>query len=145
MSQPNQPEAAEAAVAPDAVKLADGAIILKEWLGEGGIPVAQNLAQSRADVCLKHGGNGCPANARKTMWSWLSVPVANTVLRWIEHKNKMNLHVDGEENLGTCSACLCELTVKIWCPMKHIQEHSDPRVIEQMPSHCWVKSEINQP
>jgi hypothetical protein len=136
MSTLPQVEAAAAAVAPDAVKLADGAATLAEWLGEGATPVAQELAQARANVCL-----ACPANSRKTMWSWLTVPVANTVLRWMKYKSHLKLKVDGEEALGTCSSCLCHLPVKIWCPLDHIKSHMDARVLNQLPTTCWVRTE----
>lgn len=139
MSKPPQAEVAAAAVALDAVKLADGAATLAEWLGEGATPVTQELAQARANVCLS-----CPANARKTMWSWLSVPVANTVLSWMKHKSQLKLEVKGEESLGTCSACLCSIPVKIWCPLTHIRSHMDNRVLEQLPDKCWVKTETKE-
>lgn len=133
----NEDQAAQAAEVPVSDKISDGAKIIIEWLGDGGEPVPIAIAQRRADICL-----GCPENAKKTMWSWLSAPVARTVLTWIARKNEWKLTVEGEEDLGTCKICLCHMPTKVWTPIMHIKNHTDERMLNKLPDHCWVKNEI---
>jgi hypothetical protein len=62
-------------------KYAAGIAILKEWLGKKGIPVKSDLAESRAQTCLK-----CRLNAKKTLWDQLSYHVAKRILQHVRSR-----------------------------------------------------------
>lgn len=131
-------------------RIASGASILAEWWGEGGSPVAQELAQGRADTCLYvkwvdaegHGQIGCPFNAKRTLWSLLTAPVAATVKRLLQLKSNMKMSVNGEKRLGTCKICLCSLPLKVHAPIKFIAEETDQEMLKEAPAFCWVRKEI---
>ncbi len=56
----------------------------------------------------------------------------------------MNLHVDGEEGLGTCEICGCVQKLKIWVPHRHIYKQTTPAQLEKFPSFCWIQTEKPQ-
>jgi hypothetical protein len=95
-------------------KYKNGAIAITSWLGAGGVPVAQAIAQNRANVCLK-----CPHNNDNFKPAEI---VASAIRRVIEIKNDSKLRVDGEKSLKTCDICLCPLRTKIWTPIDIIQK-----------------------
>ena len=108
-----------------------------EWLGEGGHPVSIPNAQTRADVCLK-----CPMNdATKGLYEVLASSAALLVRRQIELKNRMSLRVDGEKSLHICSGCLCVLKLKVWVPIKFIEQTTD---MTKLHPDCWQLKEVKQ-
>lgn len=117
-----------------AAQYANGIQILKDWLGHGGIPVGATDSQRRADICLK-----CPNNTP----GW-SVPerVANAIREHVELKNKLQLRVDGEKSLHTCSVCQCALRLKVHVPIAVIRGHMQPGEADKLPSDCWQKTEL---
>lgn len=118
---------------------ATGAIILKDWLGDGGEPVPHRHAEARALVCL-----GCAENKEKKWWEKAKEAVA-LAIRWhIAYKNRMNLHLPVEDELGMCRICKCCLQLKPWAPIKHIKEHMPKRQTDRLPAHCWIKKEMEE-
>lgn len=109
----------------------DGLRILAEWLGEGGLAVDREVAQSRADICLV-----CPKHVRG---GELTEAVALKIKEQIEFKNVMELRVRGEKQLHTCGVCQCVLRLKCWLPLKKILP--TPEEMNDYPSECWLKTE----
>lgn len=107
--------------------------VLFDWLGSGGIPVAQECAQDRANICLK-----CPNN---TPDSALTVEVAKGIKMFLGFKNRMKLRVDGEKSLHQCSVCTCALRLKIWTPIAVVRKRMDESEISRYPDFCWQKTE----
>ena len=63
-----------------------GLSLLKDWLGEGGVPVSKAMAESRASVCL-----GCELNQAPRWWEKTKGLIADTMRRQLELRNKLNL------------------------------------------------------
>lgn len=102
------------------------------WLGAGGKPAPQEVAQSRADICLQ-----CPHNdSSKGIYGGLKKNIASTVRRQIELRGKMKLAVDGEERLHLCGVCGCVLILLVHVPEELLVEHlkTDEHIY---PDYCW--------
>lgn len=116
-----------------AKRIPQGVQTLREWLGEDGICVSQELAQKRADCC-----NQCPQNLPSNP---AVAAVADAIRRHVEFKNSAALRVDGEKNLGTCQICACHLRTKIWLPIGLIRRHMPPDQWELFPTPCFQRDE----
>lgn len=118
-------------------KLLNGATILSEWIGDGAHPVHTGLAQSRADTCA-----ACVKNVRGHWWNQSTDKLADTIRSYIEVKNHIGLRVFGEEKLGTCDVCQCNLPLKVHVPIVHIHAHTSDDTISKFPSNCWITKEL---
>lgn len=114
-----------------AKQLTNGAIILTEWLGEGGHTVGRDLAQERANICLD-----CPQNMKE--WPILET-VADKVKQIVQVKNHLQLRVSGERRLHVCSGCSCALRTKIWLPLEKILPEPEER--RKFDKSCWLLNE----
>lgn len=104
-----------------------GLKVLSEWIGDGGDVVPQDVAQDRASICIK-----CPKNEAR----WMpSDTVAAAIKKHLEVKNKLELRVVGEKNLGTCSVCTCVIRLLIWEPQDRVKAQLQPDEI--YPNFCW--------
>ena len=123
--------------------VASGARILTDWLGDGAQPVAQELAQTRSDICTgRINGNPCPKN-RQSGWSF-TMAVAKAIHSQMAKKDEAGLKVEGESELGTCEACGCFLKLKAWVPFHHIYAHTSDDQMNKFPPWCWVVKEKQQ-
>lgn len=126
---PATPQAAEQNPA-SRVDNVEGAKTIFEWFGAGGKPVEPQLAQARADICLK-----CPHNGGRKLFTGA---IAAMVKSLAGVKAKMNLTVTGEDDLGSCVQCGCHIPTKIWVPLEHLTR-SDDEI--RFPEHCWIRKE----
>lgn len=117
-----------------------GVQIISDWLGDGGVPVSQELANGRGAVCLK-----CPLNQDGHNVAKLTDKIAEAILDQRRKKLEMNLRVEGEADLHTCEVCLCHLPLKVWVPIKTIAERTHPKLMEKFPEYCWMKTETSTP
>ena len=101
----------------------DGLNILKEWFGNGAIPVARELSQGRADVCLT-----CPFN--KPGFKPVEA-LAEKIKQQAEKKNELKLSVVGETDLHTCDCCWCHLPLKVHVPFSTILDQTPAPMIEK--------------
>ena len=104
---------------------------MKEWIGEGGKPVASKVSQARADMCLD-----CRFNRTSPMMEQLG----STMKRHLAAKKRMKLEVVGEVLLHTCKLCRCPLVLKIHVPFKHIRAYQREEVrqaIMKGKPMCW--------
>jgi len=107
---------------------------LREWIGsEDGIPVSPELAQRRADVCLK-----CPKNIQGSV---LTGAIAEAVRRHLEFKSDLGFRVKGERQLGECEICRCQLRLKIHVPISIIRKQMPAGEWEMFPSPCFQRDE----
>jgi len=113
---------------------ANGTRICYDWLGEGGEVVCQELAQARADVCVK-----CPKNVKGGL---LPKAIAWAVHEQLQLKNDLQLIVNGEKLLGKCSICDCQNKLKIWREISKIRDEETPESLSKFPTWCWV---VNEP
>ena len=109
-------------------QIANGAKVLADWLGHGGITVDKEVAQSRADICLK-----CPKHVKD--WPILE-SAADAIKRQIEIKNHLDLHVRGEKSLHFCAGCGCVCRLKIWLPLENILPEPEERA--KFDPNCWL-------
>jgi len=126
-----------AGVKAAAGSIVTGASILADWLGSGGRPVAQELAQSRANTCIP-----CPKNKEGHGATKLTAAVANAILVQRRQKMEMNLTVEGEDNLHSCSVCLCHIPLLIWTPTDVIAGRTGINTLHEYPDFCWKRKEL---
>lgn len=119
----------------DRVKhMADGASIIREWLGEGGQTVPYEQAQSRAVTCI-----ACPKNQVDAAPA--TDAIARAIRRHLEVQNDLQLRVNGEKSLGECSVCHCQTKLLIWCPLEVIKRRMEAGELEKHPTQCWKRTE----
>lgn len=118
-------------------QLAVGREILVEWLGDGGVPVDSEKAESRASVCAV-----CPLNGKSPLTDIFTVPVAALIQKSIERKNEMKLATSKDDVLGTCTACTCPLKLKIWVPIEYISAKIPKVDLDALDAKCWILGEI---
>ena len=111
-----------------------GAETIMEWLGAGAITVHPTLAQSRANICLK-----CPLNVHE---SSITEAMAAAIKKQVEIKNKLQLRVNGEKSLLSCSACGCVTRLKIWVPLENILPEPEDR--HKFDENCWLLKESEE-
>jgi len=124
-----------------------GIAIVKDWLGDGAIPVSTELSQSRADKCLHLGkdGGACPFNRPGFK---PTEEIAAVIKDQVEKKNEMKLSVEGEESLLTCDLCFCHLPLKVHVPLETILNRTPSGMIakfRQQQPLCWLITEQETP
>ncbi len=118
-------------------RVAAGAGVLLNWLGEGLNPVAGELAGARAAVCA-----GCPQNHAGDWLSRFTEPVANMLRAQIAIRKDLNLTTPDDERLHFCEACSCPLPLKVHVPLKHITDHQSDEVKARLDPGCWIIKEM---
>lgn len=131
--------AAKVAVIETFKQLANGASILRDWIGEGAVPVSPQRAGKRANTCRR-----CPINGKGNWLQRLAASVAGVVKQQIELKNQMSLHVKNEEELGICAACGCTLQLKVWVPIETIVSDMTEVQRNALDKDCWIPREAKQ-
>lgn len=112
-----------------------GATEILEWLGTGGEVVSKEVAQERADICNGTAtGKKCHQNAPS---GFVKDSIAGAARRALDAKNKMQLRVRGEKELGSCETCGCVLKLLVWYPQKKIQPFMNEEELRRTPHHCW--------
>jgi hypothetical protein len=117
-----------------ASRMIHGVRVLSDWIGDGGIVVAQEDAQKRADVCIS-----CPLNQKSNT---VSDKVAANIKRQRELKSQLELRVTGEKSLYTCQACLCNLPLKVWIPTQNLKLGENKETLSKYDANCWMRKEI---
>ena len=112
----------------------DGIAILKDWLGEGAVPVHRSVAENRAVIC-----GMCPKNQHPKWWETATQAAAETMRAYIAHKTNLEIRTSHDDDLGMCVVCKCCLPLKVHTPLEHILAHTSNEVLEALPDHCWVK------
>ncbi len=133
-SRPQLGQAVVAAVA-NIKKLASGAALLLQWEESGQAPEAGDVAVARANVCVT-----CPKNDREGFTKYFTGPIAENIRARLGRLHAMNLTTPVDAQLGTCSACICELKLKVHTPAALIVKHLKPEVradLNQSNPRCW--------
>lgn len=110
---------------------ADGASILKDWVGGEAMPVEPAIAQTRAYVCVT-----CPHNVAGLK---LTDAIAEAIRQQLELKNHLELRVQGEKSLHSCDVCQCVNRLQVWCPDKLFSRHYTRADIVRYPEFCWKR------
>lgn len=113
--------------------VAAGVGVLLDWLGSGGKPVEQSLADSRAPICAT-----CPKNDGGDWLSYFTKPIADKIRTQLEIRGDLQLRTPYDEKLTVCSACDCPLKLKVWVPMDHILSHTSEDTKTKLDPRCWI-------
>lgn len=139
--------AAEASVFRKIVRTGTGVSTLADWLGDGGNPVAPELAESRAATCACRSRNekgecvGCPKHKEGDFLSLFTGPVANLIRRQLEERKQLNLSTTHDGKLNFCDACGCPLKTKVHVPLEYIKKHIRRQEFSQLDPKCWIINE----
>jgi hypothetical protein len=120
-------------------RVAAGVGVLLDWLGSGGKPVDQAVAEHRANVCVT-----CPKNDGGPWTSYFTGKVADKIRTQLEIKNDLSLRTSQDDKLTVCSACDCPLQLKVHTPLSHILAHTSPEVKSRLHPDCWITAEERQ-
>ena len=114
---------------------------LHDWLGAGLKPVARELSELRASVCVE-----CPRHSKERFWYTLKTEVALAIKKQVELKNKMKVETTKDNQLGECEICGCVMLLKCHVPIKHIAENTSESELQLFKEveKCWVPKEISQ-
>ena len=113
-----------------------GSTTLVEWANEGAPTVAPDLANHRAEVCVK-----CPMNGQGGWEAYFTVPVSNAIRTQLERKRNMKLETTHDDKLGVCEGCTCPLPLKVWLPIENIVGKMPQAQFDALHSDCWIRSE----
>ena len=120
-----------------------GAALLRDWLGDDGIPVNEMIAEFRAQRCIMgNDGEPCPLNSHENWWDKVKHAVADWIRAQLSLKHKMNISLADDPHLHMCSACGCCLKLKVWVPNKHLRDHTSKEVLDKTVSYCWMRKEL---
>lgn len=126
-------------------RAAQGTAVVLDWLGAGGNPVAQELAEKRAAICV-----ACPMNAAPDWYT--SAPaelIRQAVKAWQVLKGTpFAFQTSQGDKLKSCAACKCLLTLKTFVDIRHILAHTKPDVLNDLnPANprCWILTEREAP
>lgn len=117
--------------------LARGGASLGEWLlKENGTPVAPELAEARAGICVV-----CPKNNMEGLDSWFTKPAAALIKRKLEARNDLKLATTHDAKLGTCEACLCQLHLAVHQPLAIKLKNLSASAKANLDPKCWALHE----
>lgn len=117
-------------------QLKDGEAIGRAWLGDSLTPVDPKTADDRVIGCLN-----CPKHDPGNWFDHFTGEIAEAVMEIVKIKNHLELTATNESGLGSCKACGCHLASKVWIPLKHIRKNTSPKIMDELDSKCWIKTE----
>jgi hypothetical protein len=118
------------AAAGNIKRAASGTAVVLDWLTSGGAPVAQELANKRAAICV-----ACPKNVDG---SWYTTAPAELIKSTLEARKDLTLATPSDAALKSCDICRCLLALKVWCPLEHIVAKTRPEIMAEFPPACWI-------
>lgn len=101
-----------------------------DWLRSGGMPVAHDLANKRASICII-----CPKHEKG---EWFTVAAGELIKKTIELRSDIKLETDYDDKLQSCGVCSCLLRAKVHCPLDIILAKTKPEILAAFPSNCWI-------
>lgn len=116
--------------------VAVGAETLKHWLGEGGVPVSNDLAAQRASICAK-----CPQNIKGGLETWFTASASQFIRQQLETRRELKLSTPFDDELNVCNACTCPLQLKVHVPLPVITEHMTDATRKALDGACWILAE----
>lgn len=117
-------------------KTSSGIKLVTDWLGDGLQPVAKELAEKRAAVCV-----ACPLNQEGNFWQKIDAIAAHKVKTLVAIKSDMEIKTPYDSQLKSCQACDCWNELKVQTPLDLILKNSSPEVMARLDKSCWVLSE----
>ena len=114
-------------------RLAVGAANLTAWLGDGGKPVEQTLANARAVTCVT-----CPKNERGGLETWFTGVATELIRKTLAIRNDLGMQTPVDDKLCVCSACTCPLKLKVHVPLTYITRKLSDEQKAALDPRCWV-------
>ncbi len=127
------------AAAKGVQKLWKGIKTLNDFLDSGEPPVAPELAESRAAVCVQ-----CSHNGKGDFSAWFTKPAAAAITRQLEKLQQRKISTTKDDQINICNICLCPLKLKVQTPMKFIKDQLDAEMINELSlanEKCWIPIE----
>lgn len=121
-----------AAAAADIKRAAQGTAVVLDWLQSGGAPVAQELANRRAETCV-----ACPRNVEG---SWYTVAPAELIRATLSARSDLKLATPSDDRLKSCDVCKCLMRLKVWTPLEFILQRTKAEIMAEFPQNCWIKN-----
>ena len=121
-------------------KLWAGIKTLNDFLDSGEPPVASELAEARASVCVL-----CPKNGQGDFTRWFVKPVALAIKLQLEKLQERKISTSKDAQLNLCEICLCTLKLKTQTPMKYIKPQMPDGMLNELRAaneHCWIVKEV---
>ena len=118
------------AAAGNLKRAAQGTAVVLDWLSSGGMPIAQELANKRATICV-----ACPKNVQG---DWYTTAPAQLIKSTLEARKDLKLETPSDASLKSCEVCRCLLALKVHCPLSHIVAKTKPEIMAELPSNCWI-------
>lgn len=131
---PTQTLASQVAAVAGAINT--GKDILFDWEESGQPPVAQELANKRAEICTT-----CPQNGKGGLSRYFTIPAAALIKRRLERLHAMKMTTPNDGQLGICEACLCPLPMKVFTPLDFILKHTTDEQKAKFDERCWITHE----
>ena len=122
-------------VAAGIKRAAQGTAVLLDWLASGGNPVAQELAEKRAAICV-----ACPKNVEGAWYVTAPAELLKSAIQgWQEFKGSdFAFETAQGDKLKSCDVCKCLMRLISFTQLKHILEKSKPEILAAFPPNCWV-------
>lgn len=113
-----------------------GANALSHWWLQGHEPVSKTQAEQRASICIN-----CPMNQPEVLFEKPTRSLAAKYKAALASKHDRQLTLPADHLLKMCEACGCVLSLKVWCPKEVIWSDGKPEYWDNLPNHCWIKTE----
>ncbi len=124
-------------VAAGAKQVVGGVKAWLEMFGPTGHPVAHELAEERALVCIN-----CPKHDADLGWiGKFEVEAAKVIRTQLGIKHDMKLATTQDAKLGLCTACLCPMVIKVHAPLDFALERMDDETKAKLHPECWMMVE----
>lgn len=131
----NQLSSRLVAVAADIKTAAQGVAVPLDWIQSGGDPVEQGLAERRAKICV-----ACPKNVPGAWYVEAPAAVLGEAIKgWQKLKGStFSFQTEQGDELKSCDVCKCLMRLKVFCPLRHIVDNTDPKIMAKFPGNCWI-------
>jgi hypothetical protein len=114
--------------------------VVIDWVTNRDDAVPQQQANDRAETC-----SSCPKNSKEGWMRFFTEPVANALLAEKARKLAMKLETPKDAELGVCTACDCEMSLKIWMKLETFFPKMSQRAKDDLNTEkplCWILREI---
>lgn len=114
-------------------KINSGANLLLDWDNSGEPPVVNDVAESRAAICVE-----CPKNSKGDLTRWFTVPASEIIRNKLGRLHRFGMATSRDSKLFVCEVCLCPLKLKVHTPQHLVVEHLSPETRAELPTNCWI-------
>jgi hypothetical protein len=97
--------------------------------------VPQELAEKRAAICVT-----CTENVSRTDCTSCNLSSLRNAIVKIIGSRKTSF----DDRLQVCRVCICEVRAKVHLPLSRLEKLSTESELEQLPAHCWQRTERNE-